>query len=90
MSASGKSLLGLWLYRSGEQEWAVKEGSPIHKPKDLIGIAVMKLTHFICTFNKNKISLTQKTSQRKSQMETPMEMKQICVRLQIEHQSFLH
>lgn len=34
MSASGKSLLGLWLYRSGEQEWAVKEGSPIHKPKD--------------------------------------------------------
>lgn len=37
MSASGKSLLGLWLYRSGEQEWAVKEGSPIHKPKDLIG-----------------------------------------------------
>ncbi|KAG5677005.1 hypothetical protein PVAND_006795 [Polypedilum vanderplanki] len=38
MSASGKSLLGLWLYRSGEQEWAVKEGSPIHKPKDLIGI----------------------------------------------------
>lgn len=38
MSASGKSLLGLWLYRSGESnEWAVKEGSPIHKPKDLIG-----------------------------------------------------
>lgn len=38
MSASGKSLLGLWLYRSGEQEWAVKEGSPIHKPKDFIVI----------------------------------------------------
>lgn len=37
MSASGKSLLGLWLYRSGEQEWAVKEGSPIHKPKEFIG-----------------------------------------------------
>lgn len=36
MSASGKSLLGLWLYRSGEQEWAVKEGSPIHKPSDFI------------------------------------------------------
>lgn len=36
MSASGKSLLGLWLYRSGEQEWAVKAGSPIHKPKELI------------------------------------------------------
>lgn len=32
MSASGKSLLGLWLYRSGEQEWAVKQGSPLHAP----------------------------------------------------------
>lgn len=32
MSASGKSLLGLWLYRSGEQEWAVKQGSPLHTP----------------------------------------------------------
>lgn len=30
MSASGKSLLGLWLYRSGEQEWAIKQGSPLH------------------------------------------------------------
>jgi hypothetical protein len=38
MSASGKSLLGLWLYRSGEQEWAVKEGSPMHKPTDFIVI----------------------------------------------------
>lgn len=36
MSASGKSLLGLWLYRSGEQEWALKEGSPIHKAKEFI------------------------------------------------------
>lgn len=33
MSGSGKSLLGLWLYRSGEQEWAVKQGSPIHGTK---------------------------------------------------------
>lgn len=33
MSASGKSLLGLWLYRSGEQEWAVKQGSPLHTLK---------------------------------------------------------
>lgn len=32
MSASGKSLLGLWLYRSGEQEWSVKQGSPLHTP----------------------------------------------------------
>ncbi|XP_055384082.1 tryptophan 5-hydroxylase 1 [Condylostylus longicornis] len=30
MSGSGKGLLGLWLYRSGEQEWAIKHGSPIH------------------------------------------------------------
>ncbi|XP_030385060.1 tryptophan 5-hydroxylase 1 [Scaptodrosophila lebanonensis] len=33
MSASGKSLLGLWLYRSGEQEWSVKQGSPLHNLK---------------------------------------------------------
>ncbi|XP_044733963.1 tryptophan 5-hydroxylase 1 isoform X4 [Chrysoperla carnea] len=32
MSGSGKGLLGLWLYRTGE-EWAMKEGSPVHKPK---------------------------------------------------------
>lgn len=31
MSGSGKGLLGLWLYRSGEQEWAIKEGSPLHQ-----------------------------------------------------------
>lgn len=31
MTASGKSLLGLWLYRSGEQEWSIKHGSPLHK-----------------------------------------------------------
>lgn len=35
MSGSGKGLLGLWLYRSGEQEWAVKEGSPLHQ-EDLL------------------------------------------------------
>ncbi|XP_055706732.1 tryptophan 5-hydroxylase 1 [Phlebotomus papatasi] len=34
MSGSGKGLLGLWLYRSGEQEWAVKEGSPLHRRRD--------------------------------------------------------
>lgn len=38
MSGSGKGLLGLWLYRSGEQEWAVKEGSPLHKRKDLVPV----------------------------------------------------
>lgn len=37
MSGSGKGLLGLWLYRSGEQEWALKEGSPIHRTKPLPG-----------------------------------------------------
>lgn len=36
MSGSGKGLLGLWLYRSGEQEWALKEGSPIHQRKNLV------------------------------------------------------
>lgn len=36
MSGSGKGLLGLWLYRSGEQEWAVKEGSPLHNQEDLV------------------------------------------------------
>lgn len=36
MSGSGKGLLGLWLYRSGEQEWAVKEGSPLHKEDELL------------------------------------------------------
>lgn len=34
MSGSGKGLLGLWLYRSGEHEWAVKHGSPLHKTTD--------------------------------------------------------
>lgn len=34
MSGSGKGLLGLWLYRSGEQEWALKEGSPLHRRKE--------------------------------------------------------
>lgn len=36
MSASGKSLLGLWLYHSDGQEWAVKEGSPLHRKKDFV------------------------------------------------------
>lgn len=38
MSGSGKGLLGLWLYRSGEQEWAVKAGSPLHKPDERLVI----------------------------------------------------
>jgi tryptophan 5-monooxygenase len=55
MSASGKSLLGLWLYRTGgkEQEWAVKEGSPIHKPKDFI--VNIHLHDCINSLNKWKI-----------------------------------
>ncbi|XP_031630354.1 tryptophan 5-hydroxylase 1 [Contarinia nasturtii] len=40
MSGSGKGLLGLWLYRSGEQEWAVKEGSPLHNQDDLVTSSV--------------------------------------------------
>lgn len=43
MSGSGKGLLGLWLYRSGEQEWAVKEGSPLHNQDDLV---VNKLLYY--------------------------------------------
>ncbi|XP_019882988.1 tryptophan 5-hydroxylase 1 isoform X2 [Camponotus floridanus] len=33
MSGSGKSLLGVWLYRRGKN-WAVKEGSPLHKSRN--------------------------------------------------------
>lgn len=35
MSGSGKGLLGLWLYHSGDHEWAVKEGSPLHRVKSV-------------------------------------------------------
>jgi len=56
MSASGKSLLGLWLYRSGEQEWAVKANSPIHKPKDFI---VIKSFSLCIDRLKQSISLQQ-------------------------------
>lgn len=45
MSASGKSLLGLWLYRSGEQEWAVKQGSPLHTLKKESAAAGASSTH---------------------------------------------
>lgn len=38
MSGSGKSLLGVWLYRRGKN-WAVKEGSPLHKPCDVCYIS---------------------------------------------------
>ncbi|XP_014487096.1 PREDICTED: tryptophan 5-hydroxylase 1 isoform X2 [Dinoponera quadriceps] len=34
MSGSGKGLLGVWLYRRGES-WAIKEGSPLHKSRDI-------------------------------------------------------
>ncbi|CAG5081453.1 Similar to tph: Tryptophan 5-hydroxylase (Xenopus laevis) [Cotesia congregata] len=34
MSGSGKSLLGMWLYRRGE-EWTLKEGSPLHKSTNI-------------------------------------------------------
>lgn len=44
MSGSGKSILGLWLYRSGEQEWAVKQGSPLHKRKNhLVRVRTAKI-----------------------------------------------
>lgn len=55
MSGSGKSLLGLWLYRSGESEWSVKEGSPLHKKRDMLvkkkhlknKTAIPILSHFV-------------------------------------------
>lgn len=50
MSASGKSLLGLWLYRSGEQEWALKEGSPIHKAKEFIVNLILIHIYFYKSF----------------------------------------
>jgi hypothetical protein len=34
MSGSGKGLLGLWLYRTG-QEWALKEGPPRPAPSQV-------------------------------------------------------
>ncbi|XP_058792709.1 tryptophan 5-hydroxylase 1 [Phymastichus coffea] len=34
MSGSGKGLLGMWLYRRDE-EWTIKEGSPLHKRRDV-------------------------------------------------------
>ncbi|KAG8038145.1 hypothetical protein G9C98_006470 [Cotesia typhae] len=34
MSGSGKSFLGMWLYRRGE-EWTLKEGSPLHKSTNI-------------------------------------------------------
>lgn len=46
MSGSGKGLLGLWLYRSGESEWAVKEGSPLHTEEDLVVRYQDKFIHF--------------------------------------------
>lgn len=52
MSGSGKGLLGLWLYRSGESEWAVKEGSPIHNEDDLV---VRNESNFLRYFNSKRI-----------------------------------
>lgn len=62
MSGSGKGLLGLWLYRSGESEWAVKEGSPLHKKRDMmvsatrlgfiivLSFRVRETNNFLCKF----------------------------------------
>lgn len=57
MSASGKSFLGLWLYRSGEREWSVKQGSPIHKRKEfaVIILIIIKNNIFLNTINGDKI-----------------------------------
>ena len=48
MSGSGKGLLGLWLYRSGEKEWALKEGSPIHQTNSVVvGILLGSFRTFV-------------------------------------------
>ncbi|KAK5643047.1 hypothetical protein RI129_009214 [Pyrocoelia pectoralis] len=57
MSASGKSLLGLWLYRSGE-DWAVKEDCPIPtiKAKQTTGDDRQELERVSITFTlKNQV-----------------------------------
>lgn len=57
MSGSGKGLLGLWLYRSGEQEWAVKEGSPLHNQDDLV-------VNYLQT-NSNSIQIRNEQTKKK-------------------------
>lgn len=54
MSGSGKGLLGLWLYRSGEQEWAVKGGSPLHKPVERLVMDLINNNN-----NNNKLRKTK-------------------------------
>lgn len=44
MSGSGKGLLGLWLYRSGE-EWTVKEDCPIPTTESLVSKYFILVTH---------------------------------------------
>lgn len=36
MSGSGKGLLGLWLYRMGEEEWKLKDSVAEHRVSKLI------------------------------------------------------
>lgn len=55
MSGSGKGLLGLWLYRSGEQEWALKEGSPLHKRQDFVVITEKYFMAWQLTISNNFI-----------------------------------
>ncbi|XP_037939881.1 tryptophan 5-hydroxylase 1-like [Teleopsis dalmanni] len=57
MSASGKSLLGLWLYRSGEQEWAVKHGSPLHniKKKSFVRQSKSDIYEKLCLLGVNQL-----------------------------------
>lgn len=64
MSGSGKGLLGLWLYRSGEQEWALKEGSPLHKKRDLMVNYIRhirtRLINKFVKFEKSRAPIAQK------------------------------
>lgn len=51
MSGSGKGLLGVWLYRRGDN-WAIKEGSPIHKSSDVCirNWLYIYILVYICSF----------------------------------------
>lgn len=53
MSGSGKSLLGLWLYRSGE-DWAVKEECPLQQTTNTVShqITLLLVKRLLNIFNK--------------------------------------
>ena len=53
MSGSGKGLLGMWLYRRDE-EWTIKEGSPLHRSRDVRDRMFNLYTFLKIKFEKKK------------------------------------